>query len=660
MPYHASFLAGLLAMIALAGTTRPTSAAELVPLGSLGLGHMRQGWGQPQVDQNVVGKPISIAGQAFAGGVGTHADSCLHLELDGKVERFTASVGVDDETQGRGTVRFLVYADGVKRFDSGVMKGGDRAREVNLDLDGVRQLTLLASSAGDDIHFDHADWAEAVFRVAGAAPKAVAGPAEPKVVLTPEPRPEPRINGPKLFGCRPGRPFLFRIPCTGERPMDFASANLPDGLRLDPRTGIITGRAPARPGTHTVTLKAANRHGNAERPLRIVVGDTLALTPPMGFNSWYIHYDRVTDRTMRAAADAMVASGMADFGYMYVNIDDCWMKRRDDPPHRDQTGAILSNEHFPDMKALADYIHGKGLRAGLYTSPGPWTCQRYVGSYQHEEIDARKFAEWGFDFLKYDWCSYGQVAGGKSPEHLKAPYRKMGKILRTLHRDIVFNLCQYGMGEVWTWGGEVGGNCWRTTGDLGLARGSRLPGFYHIGLSNARHRQHAKPGQWNDPDYILIGWVGDAHTQGKGHPTSLTPNEQYSYMSMWCLMAAPLFFSGDMTRLDPFTLGVLCNAEVIGVDQDPLGKQARIIRRTEEDLVMAKPMEDGSLAVGLFNLGEVERQLGVEWSELGVGGSQTVRDLWRQKELGRFQEGFSADVGRHGVVLVRVRPSPRG
>jgi alpha-galactosidase len=324
---------------------------------------------------------------------------------------------------------------------------------------------------------------------------------------------------------------------------------------------------------------------------------------------------------------------------------------------RDADGAVRSNRHFPDMKALCEYVHQKGLKAGIYISPGPLTCQGYAGSYQHEAIDAQKFAEWGFDFLKYDWCSYGQVAGGKTLEHLKRPYQKMGDILRQLDRDVVFNLCQYGMGEVWTWAGEVGGNCWRTTGDLGLARGGLLPGFYHIGLSNARHWQHAKPGQWNDPDYILIGWVGDAHKQGEGHPTRLTPNEQYSYMSMWSLMAAPLIFSGDMARLDEFTLNVLCNAEVIEIDQDPLGQQANIIRQTDEQMVMAKPLEDGSLAVGLFNLGEVEREVTIGWSDLGISGKQSVRDLWPQKDLGVFDQQYAVTVARHGVALLRVRPT---
>ncbi len=482
-------------------------------------------------------------------------------------------------------------------------------------------------------------------------------PAEEKVILTPKPGPAPRINGPKVYGCRPGHPFIYRIPCTGTRPIAFGAAKLPETLHLDTKTGIITGTAPAERGEYAVTLEAKNSHGNDKRTLAIIVGDTLALTPPMGWNSWYIHYYHVTEEHMRNAADVMVSSGMADYGYSYVNIDDCWMKKRGDEPYRDADGAILPNAKFPDIKGMVDHIHSLGLKAGLYTGPGPWTCAGYVASYEHERIDAEKFAEWGFDFLKHDWCSYSAVAGGSDLEHMKRPYQLMGDILKSLDRDMILNLCQYGMANVWTWGGEVGGHCWRTTGDLGLEQGSLLPGFYHIGMRNAQHYEYARPGEWNDPDYILIGRIGNAHAHDEEpKPTTLTPSEQYSYMSMWCLMAAPLFYSGDMRYLDDFTLNVLCNAEVIDVDQDPLGVQAKPLVQDDETLILAKPMADGSLAVGLFNLTELPREMTVDWSLLGLSGKRVARDLWRQKDIGTYEGEFTAQVTRHGVALVRLIP----
>jgi alpha-galactosidase len=632
---------------------------ETIPLSGLDLTKMSSGWGKPLVNQSVTGKTLSIAGQTFESGVGTHADSMLYVDLDGKADRFRATVGVDDATNSRGTVVFRVYGDGQSLFHSGVMKGGQPARTVDIPLAGVRKLLLLVGSTGDGVDFDHANWAQAEFVFSGERPQAVEAPkppAEERVILTPKPGPQPRINGPRVYGARPGHPFLYRIPCTGTRPIRFTAGDLPRGLRLDANTGVIAGSVPKKPGEYTVTLRAKNEHGKSERPFKIVVGDKLALTPPMGWNSWYIHYHRVNEQHMRNAADVMISSGMADYGYQYVNIDDCWMKKRGDEPYRDAQGAILPNAKFPDIKGMVDYIHSKGLKAGLYTSPGPWTCAGYVGTYEHEQIDARKFAEWGFDFLKYDWCSYTEVAGGNGLEQMKRPYKKMGDILAALDRDIVHNLCQYGMGDVWAWGAETG-HCWRTTGDLGLAQGSLLPGFYPIGLSNAQHYENAGPGGWNDPDYILIGYVGNARSQDDPPiPTPLSPNEQYSYMSMWCLMAAPLFFSGDMAILDDFTLGVLCSAEVIEVDQDPLGRQAKPLVQDDLSLIMAKPLEDGSLAVGLFNLAEMPREMSVDWSLLGIEGKQQIRDLWRQKDLGAFEGRFVTNVPRHGVSLVRLRP----
>jgi alpha-galactosidase len=634
-------------------------------LSSLNLQKMTSGWETPQKNKSIQSKPLRIGGREFENGVGTHANSLMHVNLKGSCRRFSAYVGVDDEVIDKtGSVRFRIYADGNRLYDSGVVKAGEKAKYVDVDLTGRKTLKLVVDAAGDNTSYDHADWAQAAFTVVGKAPEAIDAPTikEKKVVLTPKPGPKPRINGPKVYGCRPGRPFIYRIPCTGNRPISFRAENLPRTLKLDSDTGIISGAAPKQRGEYNVTLKAANSRGSMQRPFIIVVGDTLALTPPMGWNSWYIHYARVTDGHMRRAADAMVDSGMADFGYQYVNIDDCWMiEPNDEDPKRagqprDTDGAINSNAYFPNMKALAYYIHSKGLKAGLYTSPGPQTCQRYTGTYQHERIDAEKFAEWEFDFLKYDWCSYGRVADGEGLERMQKPYRKMGDILVNLDRDIVYNLCQYGMGDVWEWGGSVGGNCWRTTGDLGLAGGSELPGFYHIGLSNAKHWGHAKPGQWNDPDYILIGWVGNAHKQAEGTPTTLTPNEQYSYMSMWCLMAAPLIFSGDMEKLDDFTLNILCNTEVIEINQDQLGIQAPIIEQTEDYFIMAKDMIDGSKAVGLFNTAEIQTDITVSWKDLRIKGPHRVRDLWRQKNLGTYKNQFKAKVPRHGVVFIRLFP----
>jgi alpha-galactosidase len=640
-------------------------ADSTVSLSTLDITKMSSGWGTAQANKSVVGKEITLNGHKYSDGVGTHARSVLYVQLDGKAKNFTAVVGVDDETEGKGTVNFKVTGDGNTLFESGLMKGNESARTVNVSLAGISSLVLIAGAGDDRVDHDHADWADAKIVYAGAAPVAIDAPnfKEEPYFLTPKPGPAPKINGPELYGGRPGHFFIYRIPCTGKRPMTFAVDKLPESLRLDEKTGIITGDLPKKPGEYLVQLKAKNEAGADERLLKLVVGDVLALTPPMGWNHWYTYYDRVDDQLFRSAADSMIQTGMADFGYQYVNIDDCWMMKpgSTDPmlngELRDKDGAVNPNKRFPNMNALCDHIHGLGLKAGIYISPGPKTCAGYTGSYQHEKIDAERFAEWGFDFLKYDWCYYAEIAKDKSLEEYKKPYQLMGDILKGLDRDIILNLCQYGMGEVWKWGGEVGGHCWRTTDDLGNRADDSLPGFYYIGFSNAEHAEYAKPGQWNDPDYILIGRVGGSLDKDNLPPyTKLTASEQYSYMSMWCLMASPLVYSGDITHMDEFTLNVLCNSECIAVDQDPLGKQARVVRKTDVDMVLAKPLQDGSLAVGLFNLSDQERLIEANWADLQLKGSQRIRDLWRQKDIDSQDKQVSFTIRRHGVSFIRLWP----
>jgi alpha-galactosidase len=350
----------------------------------------------------------------------------------------------------------------------------------------------------------------------------------------------------------------------------------------------------------------------------------------------------------------MVSSGLINHGWTYINIDDFWEvnPRSKDPtlhgPQRDGQGRILPNPRFPDMSGLTDYVHGKGLKIGIYSSPGPWTCGGCVASWQHEEIDARQYGEWGFDYLKYDWCSYGGVNhDDRSLPALKKPYEVMRAALDKVPRDILFSFCQYGWGNVWEWGAQTGGNSWRTTGDITDTWDSMA----RIGFNQAGQEKYAGPGHFNDPDMLVIGNVGWGPQL---HPTRLAPDEQYTHISLWCLLSAPLLIGCDMTQMDDFTLGLLTNDEVLDVDQDPLGRQAARVAQEGPRQVWAKDLEDGSKAVGLFNTGELPSPVTVTWSDLGVSGKQKVRDLWRQKDLGDFQGEFDATVPRHGVVLVKI------
>jgi alpha-galactosidase len=651
----------VLCLIAVAcGCTAPraqgAATIEKVWLSDLDISKTQQGWGEPRRNTSVDGKPMRIGGRAFEHGLGTHADSALYIQLDGRGRKFTGWVGIDDEVGKQGSVEFRILADGKDLYKSGILKGGDSATQFDVDVSGVKMLVLIVGSGPDGINFAHADWADAALEVVTPRPDTVYAPREEAVILTPKPSPKPQINGAKVFGVRPGNPFLYTIAATGDRPMTFSVEGLPAGLKLGPTTGIITGSLKDK-GDYVVTLRAKNALGTAERKFKIVCGPLIGLTPALGWNSWNCFAGAVTAEKVKAAADAMISSGLVNHGWTYINIDDFWEvnpRATNDPtlqgPQRDDQGRIVPNPRFADMKGLADYVHALGLKIGLYSSPGPWTCGGCVGSYRHEEQDAKQYGQWGFDYLKYDWCSYGEIVRNPNHEDLMKPYRVMRAALDKAPRDIIFSLCQYGMGNVWEWGAEVGGNSWRTTGDITDSWGS-LSG---IGFAQDTPAPYAGPGHWNDPDMLIVGKVGWGPSL---HPTHLTPNEQYTHISLWCLLCSPLLIGCDMTQLDTFTLNLLTNDEVLEVNQDPLGKQARRVAREGSLEVWAKTMEDGSVAAGLFNRDETPKTVTAKWSDLGLSGKARVRDLWRQKDLGTFDSRFETEVPRHGVVLVRLFPA---
>ncbi len=358
----------------------------------------------------------------------------------------------------------------------------------------------------------------------------------------------------------------------------------------------------------------------------------LAKTPPMGWNSWNKFRGEVSDKLVREIADAMATNGMKAAGYIYVNIDDTWEGARD------EAGNIRSNEKFPDMKALADYVHSKGLKLGIYSSPGPKTCAGYEGSFKHEEQDAKTFAEWHIDYLKYDWCSATEVYDYHS---MPAVYAKMGEALLHSGRPIVFSLCQYGVLKGPTWGQRVGGNLWRTTGDISDSWKS----MSHIGFDlQVDLYQYAGPGHWNDPDMLEIGNGGMTNTEYRTH------------MSLWSLLAAPLLAGNDLRSVAPDVLEILTNKEVLAVDQDPLGKQARRVSKDGDLEVWARPLSGGAYAVGLFNRGDSESKVTARWSDIGLSKKAKVRDLWAHADRGTMADEFSAQVPSHGVVMVKVQP----
>ncbi len=474
--------------------------------------------------------------------------------------------------------------------------------------------------------------------------------------------PEPAFHGPRIFGSTPGRPFIQLLPVTGDAPMHFSASGLPKGLALDEAKGILQGTIEEQ-GTFKVIVCVKNAKGAAKREFTLVAEPgRLALTPPMGWNSWNIWARDIDEEKVRDTAEYLVSTGLAAYGYQYVNLDDCWEGKRD------ARGAITGNERFPDMKALGDFLHEKGLKFGIYSSPGKQTCAGYEGSYGHEQQDALTYAEWGVDYLKYDWCSYSMLCKSTELRKFQEPFRVMREALDGCGRDIVYSWSQGGAAAVWTWGAAVGGNLWRTTGDINDTWDS----MSGIGFNQDVPAPYAQPGHWNDPDMLVVGEV-------KWGPTHLTQDEQVTHITLWSLLAAPLLIGCDLSKLDPFTLGLLTNDEVIDVDQDPLGVSAT--RREQQGMEMhalrtlsklfgianlfdsipdvwgevwARPLSDGTLAAGLFNRGSEAGPITAHWKALGLNDAQPVRDLWRHQELGEFKDTFTATVPRHGAVLLKI------
>ena len=368
----------------------------------------------------------------------------------------------------------------------------------------------------------------------------------------------------------------------------------------------------------------------------------VAQTPPMGWNSWNYFAEKVDDKGVRAAADQIVASGMRDAGYIYVNIDDTW------EGERDAGGVLHTNSKFPDMKALADYVHSKGLKLGIYSGPGPKTCAGYEGSLGHEEQDAKMYAEWGIDYLKYDLCSFIPAVMQKQAPNDKAAqmrlmvaaYDKMGKALKATGRPIVYSLCQYGWDNPWEWAPALGGNAWRTTGDIE----ARWQSIYDLLNQQKGLAPFAGPGHWNDPDMLEVG-------NGK-----LSLAENRAHFSMWAMLAAPLLAGNDLPNMKPEIRDILTNRDVIAIDQDPLGQEARYIYSRGEVEVWVRDLKGGAKAIAILNAGSdvwSTHPFRLDLAALGLHGAQHAKDLWTGKEIELAQNG-PIELRSHDILLLRI------
>ena len=618
---------------------------------------------------NAGGDSIRMSGVCFKRGVGVNSLSALSLFPDGNALNFKAFVGADDKANQNSRFSFFVLADKKILFESGEMKVGDGPKMVDVNLQGVKRLGLLVTVNGGDRNKTYSDWADAKFQMVDDHLSMQIPNMDEKYILTPASLKSPKINSAKIFGVTPGNPFLYTIASTGERPMQFSVENLPRELVLDPKTGIITGKIGKR-GTYYTTLHAKNAFGKTTKSLRIVVGDTIALTPPIGWNGWNSWARNIDGEKVIASANAMVKMGLSNHGWTYINIDDTWEGQRGG-----KFNGLQANEKFPKFKEMIDTIHAMGLKLGVYSTPWISTyagyagassdfekgeypdsikankrAYRHIGRYRFEKEDALQMAEWGVDYLKYDWR-----IDLNSAERMSVELKKSG-------RDILYSLSNsapFALAKDWA---RIS-NAWRTGPDI---RDSWLS-LYTSAFMIDKWGPFGGPGHWNDPDMLILGNV----TTGTDlHPTRLTPDEQYSHVSLFSLLAAPLLIGCPIEQLDPFTLNLLTNDEVIEVNQDPLGKSARLMADENGVQIWVKPLEEGSYAVGLFNVddfgktpqsyfrwgNEKSKQFTLDFAKAGIKGNWKIRDVWQQKNLGEFRGSFKTEIRHHGVVMLRLFP----
>ena len=613
---------------------------------------------------------MRINGVKYTRGVGAQSPCVLPFLLSGHAKRFTAMVGADDMGNKTIPLSFFVVADKKVLFEVRDMKIGDPAVKVDVDLTGVQRFGILITDhvGGVTNKKTYGNWADAKLEMMDAFVPGYIPNNDEKYILTPLPKKTPRINSPTIFGATPANPFLYTVAASGDRPMQFSATNLPTGLTISSTTGIISGSVKER-GIYIVRLKAKNKWGEALQTLTIKIGDTISLTPPIGWNGWNAWEANLDREKVIASAKAMVNKGLRDHGWSYVNIDDSWQGIR-----AGKDTALQPNEKFPDIKSMVNEIHAMGLKAGIYSTPyvasyggyvgassdlplGGETHEQimkgkqafhHIGKYQFEKNDARQMAEWGFDFLKYDWRI--DVASTE----------RMGDALKKSGRDIVYSLSNNAPLEKVTDWARLS-HMYRTGPDIKDSWSS----LYMTTCTLDKWGPYTGPGHWADPDMMI---VGDVSIGPVLHPTRLTPDEQYSHISIFSLLSAPMLIGCPVERIDAFTLNLLSNDEVIAIDQDPLGKAARLVVDDNGMQIWLKPLEDGSYAIGLFNTGgygsspdtyfrwgnESGKTYNLDLASLGLHGKWSVRDVWRQKQLGVFNKTFSTVIPYHGVVMIRL------
>jgi len=682
-----------LVVTALAFSTHSCLAAKTVPLSSLDLTNAVQGWGNPSANLSVEQHQLTIAGQKFTTGFGTHSTGLLIVSLNGGSSKFHAVVGVDDETNGKGSVVFSVIADGKVIWTSGVIRGGDPGKVADVDLAGVKKLVLSVGDAGDGFDYDHADWADASLDVTGAMPETLKPAHTDPVISTPLQTDAPQFRAPRIIGALAGKPFMFAVPVSGKSPLRYHAANLPAGVTFN--AGILTGTL-STAGSYVVNVRVDNSAGKATEHLTIKVGDTLALTPPMGWNSYDGYGDSVTEAEMLNNAQA-IQQYLKPHGWQYVVVDYRWY----DPGAHDnnangRAGAALtmdaygrllpSPNRFPSavgdagFKALADKIHAMGLKFGIHIMRGiprnavdanlpiagskfhakdayhadgacVWCQDMYpvagdtpAGQAWYDSI-FRQYASWGLDFVKVD--------------DLSRPYHTdeiiaIRKAIDKCGRAIVFSTSPGATPVADADSISSLANQWRITDDMWDTWGQLVD---NMNYGNQWYG-HGSPGHWPDVDMLPFGILSvGGRSVGAERQTHLTKAEQVSLMTYAAIMPGPLMLGGDFTKADQWEMSLLTNDEVLGVDQDPAGIQGHMVYNKDGIEAWTKPLQDGSTAVAIFNENIEDATPSIDDADLGLNGVFSIRDLWQHKDLGGGLRPMGYFVPAHGAILLRFTQS---
>ncbi len=632
-------------------------------------------WGTAKLNKSIDDSALTIGNKRFKSGVGVHAHSIVTFKLDGKVLNFSATVGARTD---EGSVEFLVKSNSKILWRSGIMKA--KAQQVDVQLTGLKSVTLEVTDGGDGIAYDHANWCNAEFTYAGSRPEV--SDYMDQFILTPPAPKTPQINGAKVFGVRPGKVFMFQVAATGNRPMSFSATKLPEGLQINQETGLITGKIKSLiKRDYIVKITAENALGKTSSNLKISVGDEICLTPPMGWNSWYCHSESISQKEMEKIAQAFVDKGLINYGWTYVNIDDCWQSSK-----RNENGAIIPNERFPNMKAMCDKIHAMGLKVGLYSVPWVGSYAGFIGSssdhptgkdddkfipesrrlqksqvfgrypglhkqkvdhvgkYWFGDKDALQWAEWGFDYIKYDW----------KPNDIPTT-KKIVNDLAQCDRDIVLSLSNAAPFNETKNGLKDLANLWRTGGDIHNS-------WHAVSLrfdTEPKWQEFSRPGHWNDPDMLQIGKSATPNRFNRVfRPSRLTPGEQFSHVTLWSMLAAPLLLSCDVENMSNFTLSLITNNEVIAVNQDQLGVAAKRVFKKDGIEIWVKPLYDGTKALALFNRSNEKVDYTMDFNSLGLPKNVKIRGLWRQRDEGEFTDSYTTSLNRHGVKLIKISQQP--